>query len=427
MSDFEFDTAAIRDLANGKGAFRLNARFWTARVGFDLERACYDLVVKDGAIAEFTRVQAFTGSYDVRIAGPAEGWAKLLQAVPPPRYDDIRFRGLAVGFTLEGDTIGHVAPYYGAIQDFIALLREARSGPAPARPIPRAGRRFDSAVGRYLYIDVDGVQHRLYFEEAGRGDIPLILQHTAGADSRQWRHVLEDPDYQRRCRMIAYDLPFHGRSLPPTGVRWWEREYRLTKDFLIKTILALCEGLELDRPAFMGCSVGGHLAPDLAFLHPDRFRAVIGINAGLATPPPKWSAYDAWDHPRVSSDWKAAGMMGNSAPTSPEAYRREIGWIYSQGGPPVLKGDVYYYSYEHDLTAEQARRIDTSKIGVYLLTGDYDMLAGENGTAELARNIPGAHFQIIPGFGHFGPAENPDAFMPYLLPVLEKIARTPLC
>jgi hypothetical protein len=36
------------------------------------------------------------------------------------------------------------------------------------------------------------VPHRLYFEEAGYG-IPLVCLHMAGADGRQFRHLLADP------------------------------------------------------------------------------------------------------------------------------------------------------------------------------------------------------------------------------------------
>ena len=50
----------------------------------------------------------------------------------------------------------------------------------------------------------------------------------------------------------------------------------------MEAVIAIADKLKLDRPVFMGCSIGGMLAPDLAFYHPDRFRAVIGINGGLA-------------------------------------------------------------------------------------------------------------------------------------------------
>jgi len=419
---FALDVAAIRERANADGAFRRSARFWSARVGFELGSNCFELRVKDGRVEDFARVPGLEGSFDFRISGPAQAWEKLLAPVPPPGYQDLRFGGSGgVGFKIRGDLIEKVAPHYAALQDFLDVVRRSRGAPTAAPTEPDVERRFDSAVGRYLYLRLDGVQYRVYFEEAGSG-IPMLLQHTAGADGRQWRHVLEDPDYQRNFRMIAYDLPFHGKSVPPTGVRWWEQEYRLTREFLMNFVVALSHALELERPVYMGCSIGGHLAPDLALHHPDEFRAVIGINAGLATPAGDAATQQSFDHPRVGSEWKGAVMRGCMAPTSPEALQRETSWVYNQGGPPVLQGDVHYYSFDHDLTVEQARRIDTSKLDVYLLTGEYDALAAENGTPELARNIAGAYYRMIPGMGHFGPAENPQDFKRALLPVLEKIA-----
>lgn len=425
---FNFDVKAIAATANQHGAFLLSARYWNAAVLFDLEHEQYLLTVADGSVSGFQLLDKdveIGGDVDVTISGPEQSWQKLLQTIPPAPYDDVRFGGQAVGFEVKANVALSLGPYYGAIQEFIDILRCAHSGQRPQRPVARVERKFDSAIGRYMYIEVDGVQHRVYFEEAGQGQIPLLLQHTAGADGRQWRHLLEDPDYQRNYRMISYDLPYHGKSLPPTSEPWWQQEYLLTKDWLMKTVLAISEGLELDQPVFMGCSVGGHLAPDLALYHPDYFRAVIGINSGLAVDPTKINVEteESWFHPRIGSQWKAAAMLGNTAPTSPEAYRRETGWIYSQGAPSVLKGDVYYYSQDHDLTEEQAQTIDTTKVAVYLLTGEYDALATENGTARLAKNIPGCNFQLLPGLGHFGPSENPEDFKQVLLPVLNEIAQ----
>jgi pimeloyl-ACP methyl ester carboxylesterase len=421
---FDFDVEAIKAAANADPGFRVAARWWTGEVVFRLGEEGYRLTVRDGAVAGFARDRG-TAAANLSFSGPAEAWEKLLQAIPPAPYDDMRFGGPTVGFMVEGDLVGELAPYYGAVQEFVEVLRRSRSGRRPERPVADVERRFDSAVGRYVYIRVDGVQYRVYFEEAGEGKVPLILQHTAGADGRQWRHVLEDPDYQKLFRMVAYDLPYHGKSLPPTSQRWWEQEYILTRSGLMDTVLAISDALDLDRPVYMGCSIGGHLAPDLALYHPERFRAVIGINAGLAVAAANRNLESeaAWSNPRVGGQWKAAAMLGNTAPTSPEAYRRETGWVYSQGAPDVMKGDVYYYSADHDLTEEQARRIDTSKVEVHLLTGEYDPLATPNGTERLARNIKGAHFQLLPGLGHFGPSENPEDFKEVLLPVLERVAR----
>ena len=43
-------------------------------------------------------------------------------------------------------------------------------------------------VGRYLYLTVSGVEYRVYYESAGTG-VPVLMQHTAGSDGRQWRHL----------------------------------------------------------------------------------------------------------------------------------------------------------------------------------------------------------------------------------------------
>ena len=46
--------------------------------------------------------------------------------------------------------------------------------------------RFDQSTGRYIYLEINGIEYRTYFEESGTGDIGILLQHTAGADGRQW-------------------------------------------------------------------------------------------------------------------------------------------------------------------------------------------------------------------------------------------------
>ena len=277
--------------------------------------------------------------------------------------------------------------------------------------------RFDRASGHYVYLEIDGHEYRVYFEEAGHG-IPLLLQHTAGADGRQWRHLLEEPSVAHRYRLIAYDLPYHGKSLPPEGVEWWSRDYRLTRDFLVKVPVTLARTLGLERPVYMGSSIGGHLALDLALDYPDEFRAVIGLEAALYTP----GGYtDIWSHPRVSNDFKALMMYTLMAPASPEPSKRETIWVYSQGAPAVFKGDLYYYSVDHDLS-ESAEQIDTSRVPVYILTGEYDWSATPEMSEELARRVKGASYRTMEGLGHFPMSEDPERFLEFIAPVLEEIA-----
>jgi pimeloyl-ACP methyl ester carboxylesterase len=282
--------------------------------------------------------------------------------------------------------------------------------------------RFADVVGRYVHVTVDGIDHRVYFEEAGRG-IPMILQHTAGADGRQWRHLLEDPEITRTFRLIAHDLPYHGKSLPPDSIEWWKREYRLTQDFLMKFVVALVRELELDRPVYMGCSMGGHLAGDLALHHPEVFRAIIGVEAAVTSKGKADTLLPWLHHPRLSNDSKTSLMYTLMAPQSPEARKQETIWIYGQGAPPVFKGDLHYYALEHDLT-ETAHRIDTRKVAVYLLGGEYDWSASPADVKALADRIPGSHFTEMKEVGHFPMSESPASFRRYLMPILAEIRAT---
>jgi pimeloyl-ACP methyl ester carboxylesterase len=281
--------------------------------------------------------------------------------------------------------------------------------------------RFDSPVGRYVHVDLDGVEHRLYFEEAGEG-IPLLLQHTAGSHGTQFRHLFEMAEITERFRLIAYDLPFHGKSIPPTSVPWWTTEYRLTREFAMSVPLALAAALGLDRPAFMGCSVGGQLALDLACFHPDSFRAVIALEPALKLPGTLDGLLGFW-HPGVGNETKARMMHGLTAPDSPEALRRETIWAYSCGWPPSFIGDLHYYVLDHDLR-ELAATIDTTRCQVHLLSGEYDW----SGTAELGREaheaIAGSTFAVMDGVGHFPMSEDPERLREHLLPVLDLIAAT---
>jgi pimeloyl-ACP methyl ester carboxylesterase len=120
---------------------------------------------------------------------------------------------------------------------------------------------YESIVGRYLNLSVGGIPYRIYVEEAGQG-IPLLCLHTAAADTRQYRHVLTDPKILDRFRVIAFDMPYHGKSNPPDA--WWQRKYTLTSAHYVALIREVWKALGLERPVVMGCSMGGAIVLTLA-------------------------------------------------------------------------------------------------------------------------------------------------------------------
>ena len=284
--------------------------------------------------------------------------------------------------------------------------------------------RFENTIGRYVWLDVQGTEYRVYYEESGTG-IPMVCQHTAGSDGKQWRQFLNDSDITASFRVIAPDLPYHGKSLPPESTDWWAREYRLTKSFFIDFHLAFKRALGLEKPVFIGSSMGGHLAPDLALACPDEYRVAIGLEAGLktgtGTPDELRANWRYFRHPRVNGpDRIAAAMYLINGPESPEPWKREVAWTYSQGAPGVFAGDLNYYNIEHDLR-ETAHLIDTSRCPVIIMNGEYDPGTGFKEGEELAAAIKGATFIPMPGLGHFPMTEDFPRMKPFLMPVLNRI------
>ncbi len=276
---------------------------------------------------------------------------------------------------------------------------------------------FEPITARYMHLNLLGKPHRLYVEEAGAG-IPLLCLHTAGADTRQYRGIMNDPAILERYRVIAFDMPWHGKSSPPAG--WHNADYRLTSNDYVDMILRVCDALELDRPVVMGCSIGGRIVLHLALEHPERFRALIGLQAGAHVDP----YYDLeWLHrPDVHGGEVCAGIVsGLVGPESPEADRWETLWHYMQGGPGVFKGDLFFYTKDGDIRA-RVGEIDTRRCPLYLLSGEYDYSCSPDDTRDLARRIAGTQATIMEGLGHFPMSEDPARFLDHLRPVLREIS-----
>src|SRR5262245_56648653 len=170
----KIDATAARDRINANPEFRLAARDWHCVLVLDFGGSGLRFAIRDGRVGA-AGGSAREGSADLRISASEDYWRELLRAVSRPGYQALPW-GDRLGFRLEGDYVGGLFPYFGAVRCIVTALRELHSGRSPEQPVPDVDRSFDDAVGRYAYIRVDGVQYRVYFEETGRG-IPILLHH----------------------------------------------------------------------------------------------------------------------------------------------------------------------------------------------------------------------------------------------------------
>lgn len=352
------------------------------------------------------------------LATTEANWAEFAKPVPAVGFQSLVGMQRMGHLKVAGDMVA-----YGRNLIFLEQLFAALRPAAPAERVASVGEPvIEPVIGRYLRLDFNGKPHRIYFEEAGQG-IPLVCLHTAGADGRQYRALLNDAEITQRFRVLVFDLPWHGKSSPPPG---FEREaYKLTADLYVDTVMAFCRALKLERPVVMGCSIGGRAVLHLSLRHGDYFRAAIGLQSAThaeAGADTRLRDLGVLFRPDVHGQEAAAGTVACLiSPTSPQAEKWETLWHYMQGGPAVFMGDLHYYFAEGDLRNGLLDGLDTKKCPLHLLTGEYDLSATPELTAELAKLVNATSFQVMQGLGHFPMSESPQQFRRYLLPVLDRI------
>ncbi len=165
----------------------------------------------------------------------------------------------------------------------------------------------------------------------------------------------------------------------------------------------------------MGSSFGGNIALQLALRNPDRFAGVIPVEGADYSP---GFYLDWWQHPHANAAQVcASGTWDLMAPQSPEADRWKT-WFYYTQGSEAFKGDLHFYSVDHDLR-DKLDQIDGDRCPVVMLTGDYDYLTTPEDSARTAAQIKNAQFIEMKDIGHFPMSENHAVFRTYLIQALE--------
>jgi len=415
MTDWP-DADAWRDACAGDAVLAAWRGPWSVRFAVECDGVATGFAFADG------RIQG-GGAPQFTLGAPRAVWAKFLAATPPRHHHGI-FAMLArvPEFAVRGEQLAflqhcHVVRRVLEIGKWLAL---GHAAPAPASLHPPLGipAPCPAVTGRYVPVSAGGTTYQIYAEQAGIGR-DLLCLHTAGADGRQFHRLMADPRIAASHRIIAFDLPWHGKSPPPPG--GIPGSWRLNTDLYVELIMGFAAAAGLDRPIVLGASMSGEICLELAYRHPDAFTGIVACEASERIER-RQTPFSA--HPQINPGYFVPEWIGGLiAPQSPAECAAEIAWHYAQGGPAVFFGDIEFYAGDWD-ARERVGRIDTNRCRLFMLTGEYDYSCTVEHSAATAAKIPGVRFQAMQGIGHFPFAENPALFADYLLPILRELAAT---
>jgi pimeloyl-ACP methyl ester carboxylesterase len=266
-------------------------------------------------------------------------------------------------------------------------------------------------------VAVDGL--RLHVTEAGEGPA-LILLHGVSATHANWEHTI--PAFADRWRVIAPDLPGHGRSDKPDAP--------YTIDFYAGIIRSLGHVLGVPEAIVVGNSLGGQIAIEIALTYPRWTRALV-----LAAPAGGFGS-------TIRALRWAIGTVANPAVlrvTLPLALER---CFYDPTQPGCdERRRILAERLAHEDYPSFARAVTRSLTGAVeagsqplhglvqptlLVWGREDRFIALSGSRRLMREVPHARLAVIERCGHLPMLERPREFNRAMAEFLRSVEAAPL-
>jgi pimeloyl-ACP methyl ester carboxylesterase len=239
---------------------------------------------------------------------------------------------------------------------------------------------------------------RIFFESEGKGR-PVVLIHGAGQDTTSWRYNI--PHFAKSCRVIAVDLPGHGKSevvLPPI---------RLTADYA-RYVRDIIEELRLERPVLMGHSMGSGICLTVALEHGEKLGGVVAVDGadkvvGVFAP----EIYQSYlESPmELMLEMTMESFRSLCAKSTPPDRVEEIAQDLLRIHPHVTAGDTQAFN-SFDISDRSAN----IKTPVLFIAGSEDFLVTPEMVRGAAVKIKRSKTVILDGVGHFPHTEAPDRF-----------------
>jgi len=254
----------------------------------------------------------------------------------------------------------------------------------------------------------DGV--RLYYEAAGTG-LPIVFVHEFAGDHRSYEPQMRH--FARRYRCVA----FNARGYPPSDVPADPTRY--SQDHARDDILAILDGLGLDRAHVVGISMGGFATLHFGLKYPGRAQSLVVAGCGYGADPARRAQFqqeaeaaarrfetlDLNESARAYALGPTRVQFQNKDPRGWEEFRAMLAEHSTLGSALTLRGVQKSRPSLYDLIPA----IRQMTVPTLIMSGDEDDPCLET-SLMMKRAIPSAALAVFPRTGHGLNLEEPVTF-----------------
>lgn len=231
---------------------------------------------------------------------------------------------------------------------------------------------------------------KIHYTAAGRGPFTIVLIHGWTCDHTFWNAQVEA--LKARYRVLAVDLPGHGRSDPAP-------DYSIRR--FARAVNAVLEKEKAQRAILAGHSMGGAVMLEFARLYPQKVRAIVAVDAffpdpGASKPLEAMAARFEGPGAMEARTKMVQGMF--TAATAPDV-RRKIETVMLGARAEVAAGAMRGMA---DPAVWREGVIDAPFLEIAAATSTY--LTED----ALRRRFPRASLIRVPDTGHFLHMEKPE-------------------
>jgi 3-oxoadipate enol-lactonase len=257
------------------------------------------------------------------------------------------------------------------------------------------------------FIEANGVS--IHYSVAGERGPVIVLLHELGGTLHSWDTVA--PKLAERYRVLRYDQRGAGLS---EKVR-----QEFTNDTLVEDLDALLKAAALPPP-YHFVTVAAAATQSLRFLekHPDQVGSLVLCNPAPGVDPSRAAALDE----RAAFAMRE-GMRAGLPTTLDISYPATLGEraAYETYRGRYLANDPVGFGFGFRALARtnMLHMLPQVRCPAMVVAGRHDTVRPHAGSAELAKKIPGARFELIEA-GHFMPTQGPAALLAVLEDFLPK-------